>query len=71
MECTYRALPEEVCAALRSAHDGFGGVSIDHANFRLIAHTIDGDVAVSHGAAHEYIEAWRRSGLWALRGAIS
>lgn len=63
-EQIYSHLPERICAALRGAHDGFGGVEEDVPNFCL---RINGE-RVERAEALDYIDAWRKSGLWAFRG---
>lgn len=65
----YEALPERICFALRGAHDGFGGVQRDEANYCLNVKTDRGVELVSFDEAHDYIAAWRLSGLWSLHGA--
>lgn len=60
----YAALPERICQALRC-----GFIERDEANFRIIAHPRYGEpMPLSHDEAREYLEAWRKSGLWSLLG---
>lgn len=63
-ERRYDKLPESVCRLLRAAHGGLATVDNDIANFCL---RIDGQ-RIEYAAARDYIEAWRKSGLWRLLG---
>lgn len=59
----YKSLPESKCALIRLVQLG-EPVEADHANF---GHRIRG-VFFAQGEIHQYMETWRRTGLWVLYG---
>ena len=63
IQVEYQALPESVCRELRGGR-WLGAIEDDVPNFCL---RIAGQ-RVEYCDAHDYLNAWRKSGLWTLYG---
>lgn len=64
----YQRLSERECRAIRCGVGPFGDAEYDVVTMSVRFRDARGDVSIPAYEVRDYLDAWRRSGLWSLKG---